>query len=172
MIYNPHGDDLVTPAFYLGQCGQQGHLLPPLCKYCKEKKTATRQELRVGKEEKPGRAGSPQAFWACGGACSHRQTVLTLSRGLGEVGEGGCIHVAAVPSPQLHGWAFVAPKVCTQSKRVEMLTRVFSDEDYFCYLISWLSAWPLLQASSLQNREISLLPSDHVAPAGDPGLTA
>ena len=99
MIYNPHGDDLVTPAFYLGQCGQQGQLLPPLCKCCKEKKTATRQELRVGKEEKPGRAGSPKAFWACGGACSHRQTVLTLSRGLGEVGEGGCIRVAAVSSP-------------------------------------------------------------------------
>ena len=99
MIYNPHGDDLVTPAFYLGQCGQQGQLLPPLCKCCKEKKTATRQELRVGKEEKPGRAGSPKAFWACGGACSHRQTVLTLSGGLGEVGEGGCIQVAAVSSP-------------------------------------------------------------------------
>ena len=49
MIYNPHGDDLVIPAFYLGQCGQQGQLLPPLCKCCKEKKkTATRQELGVG----------------------------------------------------------------------------------------------------------------------------
>ena len=67
---------------------------------------------------------------------------------------------------------FVAPKVCTQSERVEILTQVFSDEDYLCYLISWLSAWPLLQASSLHNGEISILPSNHVAPAGDHELTA
>ena len=63
MIYNPHGDDLVIPAFYLGQCGQQGQLLPPLCKCCKEKKkTATRQELGVGKKGKPGKTGSQEGL--------------------------------------------------------------------------------------------------------------
>ena len=62
MIYNPHGDDLVTPAFYLGQCGQQGQLLPPLCECRKEKKTATRQELGVGKGGKLGKTGSQEGL--------------------------------------------------------------------------------------------------------------
>lgn len=108
----------MTPAFHLGQCGQHYPPLPPLCKYCEEKKkTATVAGPRGREAEEEGRAMNQEACPASPGiseASWSAATLIVSASPRGRVGTRSCRL-----RPQLHGSAFCIYRKCVLTKSIE-----------------------------------------------------